>query len=317
MAANYTSTPTAVQAPSAAPAPGVLPIFSLPQSADGLDPTTLYQALKATADALGWGMLREFFFEQLFGSGADGNQASGFGTLNMTRDMEWNNLTMLATDRINTNGFFIKVRGTFTAAAGAILDCSASGTTPGGNNGTIGCGGLGGAANGGSAPALVGIGAGGGNAGAGGTGATPSSPTFSYKSIPNCLTGAGTVYSSGVPATTFVRGGGGGGGGNAGGGTGGAGGAGAGVVWMAAKIIAASSGWTVQAIGGNGAAGVGGNANGGGGGGGGAGVLIYNQQLSAPTITLSQGGGSGGAGVGTGAAGINGSSNATLVQIQF
>lgn len=317
MSSDFTGNPTAAEPPSPAPGPGVAPIVRKPSDGDPLNAASVSQDFQTLADFEAWLTLREFFFEQLFGSGADGAVASGFGTLNMTRDMEWTNLTMLATDRINTNGFLPRVNGLYTAAAGAIIDCSASGTVPGGNNGTIGCGGLGGATAGGSAPALFGLGAAGGNSPAGGTGAAPTTPPFAWRSIPYCITGAGQVYAAGVPGTAYVRGGGGGGGGANGGGTGGVGGAGAGVPWLIAKLIAAGSAWTFQAIGGNGTAGVGGNAGGGSGGGGGAAVLIYNQKLGVVTISNIFTGGTGALGAGSGATGGGGTAGSTVYQIQF
>ena len=50
MATNYTGNPSAVQAPSPAPGPGVAPIISLPADTDGWTVANFYQALKTLAD---------------------------------------------------------------------------------------------------------------------------------------------------------------------------------------------------------------------------------------------------------------------------
>jgi hypothetical protein len=284
-----------------------------------------------------------------FGDGSDGNVTIA-GSVTLSRDMFYNNLTISSTAALNTNGYRIFVAGILnltSAPAGSIFangnvgvqgtgSPGAGGTAASGNSvGGSQAGSSGGAQNN-SGPASPGVnipaltnqtgGAGGiggasgaGTTGAGGAAGTVGTSTRFYirRWETNPLLGA-TLLVGGQGGS----GSGGSGYGSGGNGTGGSGGgSGGGIVWISANTINRSSATVpsaIQANGGAGAAGYngGGTAGGTGGGGGGGGGWIYlaYSALTGSTGTniLSANGGSGGTGASSadGTGGGGGSSGA-------
>lgn len=245
------------------------------------------------------------------GDGSDGNLTLSSGTVNLTQDVYYNNLTLSGTGKIITNGFKIYVKGILDitqAGVGAIqwngndgnnASGSAGGAAgsaqPGGTIGDIGTGGQGATGttangttgtsggsltgNGGSTNVAGTGGAGGNNGGAGGNAPSPTALGF-RRFTTNFLRGL-TLISGG---SSGAGGGSGGGDGTFSGGGGGGGANGAGGIAIYVNIIYRGSSTPVgviQAKGGKG--GVGGNGDssgdtgGGGGGSGGAGGWIFIQ----------------------------------------
>lgn len=269
-----------------------------------------------------------------FGDGSDGNVTIS-GSVTLTRDMYYNNLTISAGAVLITASFRIFVAGTLditAAPAGSIIRNGSNGSTA-----TTGTGG--GAGSGNSLGSLASSGSGGGggagNTGAGSGGTQPANYTGNGgQGTGGANGGSGSSGSGGsggtagtqttlpihrwavefLRATTAIGGGSGGGGGGGGGGngtsTGGGGGggaAGAAFIFISANVInrgGSTAANTVQVnggTGGGGAVGQGATACGGGGGGaGGAGGWIYLAygSLSGSTATnvLSASGGAGGNG---------------------
>lgn len=254
----------------------------------------------------------------IFGDGSDGDVEIS-GTVSLSRDMFYNNLTIPASQILQPVGARIFVKGTCrisgtlrrngNAAAGAVagtqISSNALGPGAAGGAGQTGAGTAGGSLSG----AFASLGGNGGAGGAGGTGAAgaagtctaPSSTVGLPRSIPNAvmgqLVGAETVR-------TLYGGAGGGGGGGDGANAGGGGGSGAGAIVLVAKTIIIESTGVIQAIGGAGANGVAGNAGGGGGGGGAPIILVYDRLIELGTVSCA--GGANGTGVGTGANGAAG-----------
>lgn len=255
-----------------------------------------------------------------FGSGVDADLNIGVGvTVNLARDMFYNNLTMANNSILNTACFRVFVRGTATlngtatirnignnavTSTGGITAASATigGGSSGGNGGNAvgnGGGSLTAATRMGGLGSAGGLGSGGAGA-AGGTGTQPSASN------------GGALVFNDIDrsqicrdlSNTLLRGGSGGGGG--GGNTtnpGGGGGGGGSILRIAAKKILGTG--SINANGGNGGNGTALNTGGGGGGGGGVVVLLYN--YIDPAISITANAGTGGAsGGGTGAGGGNG-----------
>jgi hypothetical protein len=264
-----------------------------------------------------------------FGSGIDGN-LTVVGTLTLTRDAFYNNLTVPAGTTIKPAGFRLFVANTLTIEAGASIndDGNAGGTgaTPGAAlalRGSLGAasgaggGGSGGGTNGAfggsitlaSANAAFGApsGGAGGNGGANTGGSAGAAAIFAGSRITlhtpwACIT-LGSVWDRTAGTATWNGGGGGGGGASSAvGTTGGAGGSGGGGMFVAARVI--NNAGRISADGGNGGNAVG-PANGGGGGGGGGGytVLMYRETTGSGVGTVSANGGALGAPTGTGIAG--------------
>jgi len=247
-----------------------------------------------------------------FGVGHDGDVVVS-SAVTLTRDMFYNNLTIIAGGSIATAAFKVFVAGTLdlTAApvgairrvlssgASATAAAGASGGSAGGTNtvGGSGGGGTGGQGrsntNGSQAAATTAFtNANGGPGGSGGAGGNGSSTTGAAARAFTAL-GAGTLpmgrmFSDLLRGVSFLSGGAGGPGGGGGGGDGvnsggggGGGGAGCGVFFLAARIINRGVGTAaaaINAIGGNGGNGrtqALGDVGGGGGAGGGGGGWIY------------------------------------------
>ena len=247
----------------------------------------------------------------VFGGGGDGAQAFGFGTMTLTRDMYWTNLTLHAGDKIITNGWRIFVSGTLDISAADSHSIQADGAA--GANGSGSTGGAGGAgftsagtlghgsANGGGGgngstgvgnggsnattvvspnnggdPGTGGNGGTGGNAGNGGGAANTQVPWYCYRIDDDLIWQH--IQAGNVPVNGGFSGGGGGGGGgdfgtSTGGGAGG-GGAGAHVLYLAARTVARGTNTNpaiISAEGGAGGNGANGGATNSNGGGGGAG----------------------------------------------
>jgi len=288
----------------------------------------------------------------IFGSGVDGN-ATITTPLVLTRDMYYTSLTMFTGGSIDTANYRIFVTGTLNLVNAETRAIFNSGNAGGhaGVSSTAGiaaaadtaatlynatastAGGNGSATTGAQAPVSVaglGTGGAGGASGAGGLGTVGNPGGASraggttdniqpiHRATVDMLQGAS------LQAAGAHGGGGGGGGGNAssgiGGGGGGAGGS-AGVLWVAARIIARGSNPNIEVFynaggrgGDGGQVGAGGsNGGGGGGGGGGAGqVRIHYEVLTGGPVTDWIGstggrGGNGGAGFTSGIGGDGGS----------
>lgn len=314
MAAPYTGNPTATQAPSSAPGPGVIPILSLIADADGNTAANLYQAWKVCADFIAY--IQQQSLATAFGDGSDGTVVldgvvaapSGMSKVSlvytMTRDFYANNLTATGAGVIlKTNGFRLFVRGTLTTAAGGIIsnDGNPGALRIGGSIGPTGtllggaAGGNGGDGTGGAQAGFTGTAATnsfGGAGGAGGASGGGTSGGVSQSTTPPAAAlGGAHVFSpltighvcgisGGVSTSTALQGGAGGSGGGASGpgapgGTAGGGGGGGGVLVVAARLLALASAGDIHANGGAGAAGtVAGATGAGGGGGGGGGVAV-------------------------------------------
>jgi hypothetical protein len=314
MSAPYSGNPNAVQAPSPAPGPGVIPILSLIQDADGNTAANLYQAWKVCADFIAY--IQQQSLGTAFGDGTDGNvtldgvvaapsgmtKASTVYTL--TRDFYANNLTVTGAGVIlKTAGFRLFVRGTLTTALGGIISNDGNPATAriagaAGSTGSLLSGAVGGNGGDGTGSAQTGFPGGvannglGGAGGAGGAsgGGTNGGPSQSAVAPAAALGGVHVFspltighicgISGGVSTSTALQGGSGGSGGGASGpgapgGTAGGGGGGGGVLVIAARVMALFAATDVHANGGAGAnATVAGASGSGGGGGGGGGVAI-------------------------------------------
>lgn len=289
-------------------------------------------ALRKTGLAAILGMALIF---QLFGSGADGD-VTVTGTVNLSRDMYYRNLTISGSGNIRTNGFRVFVSDTLdlTAAPSDALQ-SRSAASNGGNGATAGTGGTGGSAVtgistghgfagsvGGAGGTAAGVqaavttpgqaggtsGAGGaGGSGSGGAGGVSRAGAAGLGMIPGLLDPL-QVYSSSAMlsgGSGAPGGSGGGGDGTSGSGGGGGGSGGAPLILFARRILrgAGTAAGAISAKGGNG--GNGGSATagdrGGGGGGAGAGggylLLCYAELLgSTATNALDASGGNGATG---------------------
>lgn len=245
----------------------------------------------------------------LFGDGSDGDLVLN-GTLNLVRDMFYNNLTLTIRGKIYTNNFRLFVRNTLINYG----DIGFFGSP--GSNGTALLGGIGGAAtaagtllanesgaNGGNPgfagsnsfdtnPGLGGKG-GNGGLGAGGVGGNSGNciaPTSSISLPKNFL--SATCFCSinqlGFSALYSATSGGGGGGATASGGGGGGGAAGAIVVICARAIFNYNRIFSIGGYGGN-ADFLAADAVGGGGGGGGGIISLFYNYIIPGTIDVSGG----------------------------
>lgn len=261
-----------------------------------------------------------------FGPGVDGDVTIAAGTTTLTRDMNYNNLTVQNGGILVTGGYRVFCKNQITVEAGGTIrhnGANAAGTAGGAGAavGSIGRTALNGAPGGVSAAnatlvpfnMTVGQGVGGrggaGSTGAGGTGGTQTastaqrgSPWWSHMLVTTWLPNT-------LATNEGMQGGSGGGGGGRGDGTliGGGGGGGGGVMVLAGRIIVNNG--TIQAVGGNGGPGTNVNAGGGGGGGGGK-LFVFTVSYTgtAPSVA----GGTGGAGNGTGANGDPGVAGFTI-----
>lgn len=267
----------------------------------------------------------------LFGSGADGDVSLSSGTVTLTRNMHYNNLTLSGTAVLDTNGFIVFVKNTLNISGTARIHHdgnvggNASGNTPGAGAaattgfmvGTGQAGGAGVTQNNDSADLSTQSGYG-GNGGQGGGGGGNTAGMGQGGVVAYYPFHTVNMWHFASPSS-FLAGGGGGAGGNGGtnsllatAGAGGGGGSGGGVVMIFARTFGNTSTLGVTARGGNG--GNGGNAasgNSGGGGGGGAGgggkIYIVCVDLILGNISVAGGtGGNGGAQAGSGAAGQTG-----------
>lgn len=247
----------------------------------------------------------------IFGNGQDGNITISSGTVTLTQDAFYNNLTVSGTGALTTNAYRVHVANVLDISAAPVNAIravttnapNASGTSAGaqpgvltsaelntGIRGVLGAGGGVAAGGNGTAasatnvlipPTNLGGRGGAGGAGASGVGGSQGvtnvssnfKPAYNYN--PYLLRGA--ILGAGGPAGSGA----GGGGGDASAGGGGAGsGSGGGVVFIAARTINRGASTAVGAIsalggnGGNGGSSVAGNRGGGGGGGGGCGGYI-------------------------------------------
>ena len=57
----------------------------------------------------------------LYGDGSDGNVSLSSGTINLTRTMYYNSLTLSGTAVLNTNGYKIYVKGTLSLSGSAAI----------------------------------------------------------------------------------------------------------------------------------------------------------------------------------------------------
>ena len=281
--------------------------------------TTGATYFKNSAADTGWTQVSPAYAAGIYGDGSDG-AATIVGTVTLTRDMFYTNLTVPDGATLITNGYRVFVNGVLTVGTTGIIDHpgdpgvggtrgvgapagslaaatqGGSGTAAGGANGT------------GITASLGGVGGAGGTSasGSGGSGGSVTAPTAANGGIRNAYFAVfGQMFGiSGTSAgtNTPIRGGSGGGaGGGNGAAVGGGGGGGGGTVMVAARTCVNNG--TIRARGGNGAAFP--NVNCGGGGGGGGGVcMIITDFFSGNEPTAP--GGSGGAGNGTGAAGSAG-----------
>ena len=272
-----------------------------------------------------------------FGVGYDGNVTLAAGITTLTREMQYNNLTLAAGAILKPNGNRILVRGTLTIAAGGSINDNgnnASGLTgglnltainylralcAGGSNGrnttgtgqpTISVGFV--APNNTGATPQAGNGGTGGGANVGGIAAGNSLVTPSQTWHTQAVWG-----SARASVGPFSGGGGGAGGGcdiTGGTATSGGGGGSAGVVWIAAYLMANSG--TISANGGAGGNAVQTLAASAGGGGGGTGGLVAVITGSAAAGTVTATGGVGGTGAGLlGTNGFPGTGGATTILV--
>lgn len=266
-----------------------------------------------------------------FGDGSDGD-LSTTGNVTLTKDMNYNNLTVNAGHTLFTNGFMVRVKATLTVASTGIIDCSGGngGNSSGGTGGAAGTAGFTGnlanlcAPTAGTAGATP-TGNAGFNAGPGGQGGGASVTNAGLEL--NLLAGSGGGGGGGVSdafdnsqvaanaaaiafrlSTTAGVGGVGGSAVAAGGGRlygGGGGGGGGGPLVIFANTI--NNAGTIQAKGGNGgngqSSGDGTLSGNGGGGGGGLVIVNYRNTTGSGVGTLSAAGGTAGTGGNGGAAG--------------
>ena len=260
----------------------------------------------------------------LFGDGSDGDVTIA-GDTSLSRDMLYDNLTIDATKRLDTQGFRVFIKGILTNN-GTISNNGGDGSIGGASVGAkgVGAGKASSTPNGGDGgdgkdtpengdtaenltnsiyAAGVGGRGGDGSLNSGGNGETPSA---------NVL---GSNFKTSISITSYVgatllsvSGGGGGGSGGAGALAGGGGGGGGGITFIASKEI--DNNGVIECNGGSGGNGaIGDNCGGGGGGAGGLVVLIYN---TAAWTTEQALGGAAGTGSGTGDNGVAGASGAVI-----
>lgn len=260
----------------------------------------------------------------IFGNGADGDVTIS-GTTTLSRDMDYDNLTIVSGGILKPAGFRIRVRNLCQIDPGGLLastpaDGLAIGSASVGvGSGTLGAGaggGAGGTAAGaaGSAAATSSLGGSGGNGGtgtggaggAGGTATPPAAALGNFKAVPYSVMG----YLFGPAGTQFIRGGAGGGGGGGDGTSGGGGGGGGGPIVLAARHLINNG--AIESKGSAGGTPAAGNRGGGGGGGGGCIILTYMSKQGSGTTSVV--GGSKGLKSGTGTDGVDGSAG-TLVEV--
>lgn len=267
------------------------------------------KADSAQSDGTAWSDIASMPDVFLFGDGSDGD-VSISGTVILTRDMYYHNLTISSASVLNTNGWRVFVSGildmTATPSSGHInnkgIDATLQPAAAGGAGNSVGGGsdGIIGAAitsvQGGVSTATDA----GGQGGLSGT-----SFTVATAATRNALTGIRPRrLTLDLIKGIFVAltGGSGGGGGNSANAVGGGGGGGGGVIFIAARTInrSASNFTIINANGGIGGSGTAGGVSAGGGGGGGGGGLIYviYRYLTGSTQTLAMqtSGGLGGVG---------------------
>lgn len=260
-----------------------------------------------------------------FGDGSDGNVTIS-GTVTLTRDMFYDNLTVPAGQTVDVRNYRIFVRNTLDLAGTIHCDGMAGepnggwGSIPGAgfynaNGGAQGANGVSGTTGSnaswpGSTVRLGGAG-GAGGAGASGAGGSGASGGNTLDQHIGGAQGWRNLFALlyGRKAGECLGGGGGGGQGGSDGGLASGGGAGAGVCVVVARRVTGSG--VVRAAGGAGGTSTTGNRGGGGGGGGGVAVLATGS--TSTTITASAAGGAGGNPSGTGAAGSAGSVGRTLI----
>jgi len=253
----------------------------------------------------------------LFGDGSDGALTVA-GTVTLTRDTYYTNLTVPAGQILQPGGCRIWVRGTLTVDVGGIIrtnGVNASGSSGGGAvtaavwGSSSGAGGNGTATNGNAGtnrteciPGFTGSG-GAGGAGSGGTaggGGTVTAAVANRGTVRNPISGGVGNYFSTAGLIQLQPGAGGGAGGGDGGTAGRGGGSGAGGIFIFAREVVNNG--TISANGGAGATLAAAGIGGGGGGGGGV-IIIGFHAFSGSTPTVL--GGAGGAGGGGG--GLTGS----------
>ena len=265
-----------------------------------------------------------------YGDGSDGAVTLG-ANLTLTRDMQYTDLNLNGWT-VDTNGYWLRGRGTLAITAGQKVHCEGlvggttgtgavgrsnvrvGGSSQGGNSYTWG------ADMGGSpSPSRGGAGGKGGNEGAGGggriggNGGTPGTPAAAQgelRSLPEA--GLGAVWSGAMSMWSVILGGAGGGGGAGdGANAGGAGGSGGGVCAIAFCTIVNSG--TISVKGGRGGGSTNGGRTGDGGGGGGGLALVLTSKAITGGGTIDITGGAGGSGNGSGAAGAAGSDGAQRI----
>lgn len=281
------------------------------------------------------------------GDGSDGDLSISSGTLNLTRDMYYNSITITGSAIINTNGFIIYCKNTYNSsgATSAVRNNGAAGGNGSGQTAGVpgaaspgisygigqagSAGGLGGTnsaigAVGVSSAVVTGYGASGGNGGQGGQNAAAAvgavgGTSGAYTYYPERIVRISHLYN--LAYKMAGQSGSGGGGGRSSGlaqaGGGGAGGSGGGVVMIFCTTFIDTSTLGIQATGGKG--GNGGNApSGTGGGGGGAGgggggfIFIVGLDVTPGVMTVTGGAiGTGGTGLGGGATGASGVAGST------
>lgn len=344
-ATNYTGNPAGTQAPGPTPAPGALPIISIPAGTDVRTIESITQSMKESADFIAYLMQRPAAINCDGFDGAivlDGVVAAPTGmtkvgtVYTMTRDIFPSTLTVTGAGVVlyTANFRIIGSGDIITAAAGSISNDGPTGaaasttTTTATAAGSLGAGGNGGgggasgganagaaggaiASNGlGGAGATGGTGGGIGAGGAGGGLVTPSNLNYHAWPGPNS---SGYIFSTANPGVWNQLQGGSGGGGGGGSVTnvGGAGGAGGGVMVIVARRFVLANATDIHCKGGAGGA-VSTGGGGGSGGGGGLMILVYgtsNQTFTAANCVTGGAAGAGGAGF-PGNAGANG----TLLQ---
>lgn len=254
----------------------------------------------------------------IFGDASDGTVVVG-GTTTLTRDMFYNNLTLGATDIINTASFRVFVRGTLTIASGGKIRNNGNNGSAGTNGASSGAGAVAGGAGGaavasGSLPAGEDGKTGGAGTQGDATNPQPGNPGIAGDDVAKSLGGAGATGGAGGNS------GAGSGGAGDSGGAGGAGGAQTGTIFnsprspLAAYLLLDTfptvTGLLGSAGSGSGGGGAGGCGNGGGGagsapsggGGGGSGstggsvVVFANIIVNASTAGIQATGGTGGNG---------------------
>lgn len=256
-----------------------------------------------------------------YGDGSDGDVTISGGTIWLSREMCYNNLTITSTGILDMNGWPVRVKGTLTIQASGRMHCDgfagsgstgglarldnylggSSGGAPGSGTNASGASSITNSAGGG-AGGTGGSGFGGAySGGAGGTRSLLAAGYGAYRAFPLAI--QQYSYNGQSLGTALLRGGtgGGGGAGNGSGGSGGGGGGGGGRAIIVAYAVSNSGTISV-----NGAAGVNAtntNTGGGGGGGGGSITVAYRSYTgSDPTAsggtggTLNGNGGNGSAG---------------------